>query len=157
MASFICWAFPASSEHMSLAPVPALRFPSPPTPPMEGNAGEGPKLAALLLLTSSPRLGRVRGGILCYFLFLPAAVWLSNGLSALRHATSSTSALFFSGFLGRCEVEEIRRIMAAFARERRNVTGTFQMKLEGGLRWRSRSPHQPLMDASPHLVAVKHL
>lgn len=100
---------------------------------MEGNAGESPSLAALPFLTSSPRLGRVCRGILCYFLFLPAAVWLSNGLSALRHATSSTSALFFSGFLGTCEVEEMHQIMAALEHEWQNVTGTFQMKLEGRL------------------------
>lgn len=98
---------------------------------MEGNAGESPSLAALLFLTSSPWLGRVCGGIWSYFLFLPAAVWLSNGLSALRHATSSTSALLFSVFLGACEVEEIHQITAAFEHEWQNVRGTFQTKLEG--------------------------
>lgn len=124
---------------------------------MEGDAGESPSLAALLSLTSSPWLGRVCGGICCYFLLLPAAVWLSNGLSALRHASSSTSALFFSGFLGTCELAEIHQITAALEHEWPSVTGTFQMKLEGRFRRRSRSANQSLMNDSPLLESVKHL
>lgn len=98
---------------------------------MEGDAAESPSLAALPSLTSSPWLGRVCGGIWCYFLLLPAAVWLSNGLSALRHATSSTSALFFSGFLGTCEAAEIHPITAALEHEWPSVTGDLSNEAGG--------------------------
>lgn len=66
---------------------------------------------------------------MCYFLLFPAAAWLSNGLSTLRHATSSTSPVFF--FWGTCEKEEIQEIVAAVRHEWhrqpvQNVTGTLK-------------------------------